>query len=59
MELRWLWAFGHYVGPYPIFWSGCLRQGVVHADFEKWLEALGNASLRERWNGFRANSFLV
>ena len=49
-ELRRLWMFGHYLGPYPIYWSGCMRQGKPHADFEKWLAASGSNELVCSWN---------
>jgi hypothetical protein len=42
--------FGHYLGPYPIFWSGCMRQGNPHADFEKWLAWFGPRELKAAWN---------
>jgi len=57
-ELRRLWMFGHYLGPYPIFWSGCMRQGKPHADFEKWLARLGPAELRSSWTTTKAEGFL-
>jgi hypothetical protein len=50
------WRFGHYAGPYPIYWSGCLRQGKVHADFEKWLTRFSILPLRESWKSFVAHS---
>lgn len=48
-ELRRLWMYGHYLGPYPLFWSGTMRQGRPHADFEKWLENSGPRELRTAW----------
>jgi len=56
-ELRRLWMFGHYLGPYPIFWSGCMRQGNLHADFEKWLARFGPRELRESWGTAKAECF--
>lgn len=56
VEERTLWYFGHYSGAYPIFWSGCLRQGKVHADFEKWLGQFGRESMRESWKSFVAEN---
>ncbi|TSA31404.1 MAG: hypothetical protein D4R65_11275 [Verrucomicrobiaceae bacterium] len=55
LELRWLWAFGHYAGPYPVFWSGCMRQGMPHADFEKWLASSGPEDLVSSWNAAKAD----
>ena len=56
-ELRRLWMFGHYLGPYPIYWSGCMRQGKPHADFEKWLAASASNELVCSWNKAREDCF--
>ena len=53
-ELRRLWMFGHYLGPYPIFWSGCMRQGNPHADFEKWVSRFGPRELKSSWSTAKA-----
>ena len=58
-ELRRFWMFGHYLGPYPIFWSGCMRQGKPHADFEKWLARFGPRELRASWRTARGECFLA
>ena len=58
-ELRRLWMFGHYLGPYPIFWSGCMRQGKPHGDFEKWLARFGPRELRSSWTAAKADCFLA
>ena len=52
VEQKTLWRFGHYAGPYPIYWSGCLRQGKVHADFDKWMSRFGCDDLRQDWDSF-------
>jgi hypothetical protein len=52
-ELERFWMYGYFGGPYPIFWSGCLRQGKAHADFEKWLSIFGSADLRKSWEEAR------
>ena len=57
-ERRWLWAFGHYAGPYPIFWSGCMRQGKPQGDFEKWLAASGSTEFLASWMAAKENCFL-
>lgn len=54
IEARRLWVFGYYGGPYPIFWSGCLRQGKRHADFEKWLSVFGPHDLESSWRKLEA-----
>ena len=56
-ELRRLWMFGHYLGPYPIFWSGCMRQGKPHEDFEKWLARFGPRELKASWKAAKEESF--
>jgi len=56
-ELRRFWMFGHYLGPYPIYWSGCMRQGKPHADFEKWLAVSGSKELVCSWNKAREECF--
>ena len=56
-ELRRLWMFGHYLGPYPVYWSGCMRQGKPHADFEKWLAVSGPNELVCSWNKAREDCF--
>jgi hypothetical protein len=53
MEQKTLWRFGHYAGPYPLYWSGCLRQGKIHADFEKWLSRSANKNLKSSFEHFQ------
>lgn len=56
-EIERFWLYGYFGGPYPIFWSGCLRQGKVHGDFEKWLSIFGSSDLRKSWE--EARNFIV
>ncbi|MCF7729077.1 MAG: hypothetical protein K9M81_01775 [Chthoniobacterales bacterium] len=49
LEKKELWRYGHYLGPYPIFWSGLMQQGRPHQGFEKWLSSCGNRELQEEW----------
>ena len=56
-EVRRFSMFGHYLGPYPIYWSGCMRQGKLHVDFEKWLAASGSSELVCSWNKAREDCF--
>ena len=56
-EVRRLWLFGHYLGPYPIFWSGCMRQGKPHADFEKWVSRFASRELRSAWSTAKTECF--
>ena len=56
-EIRRFWLFGHYLGPYPIFWSGCMRQGNLHTDFEKWVVRFGPRELRSSWREAKEKYF--
>ncbi|MFI0348475.1 MAG: hypothetical protein ACH346_06905 [Chthoniobacterales bacterium] len=49
VEQKLLWRYGHYLGPYPLFWSGVMQQGQAHAGFEQWLQKPGNKSLLASW----------
>lgn len=49
LEKKLLWHYGHYVGPYPLFWSGLMQQGNPHHGFEKWLHACGDRALQQEW----------
>lgn len=58
MEIRLHWVFGRYQGPYPMFWSGCMRQGKVNHDFEKWVQTHGSSRLQTAWARAKAECFL-
>ena len=58
VEIRSMWLYGHYEGPYPIFWSGCMRQGRVNQDFERWVARYGENVLRSSWNRVKADCLL-
>jgi hypothetical protein len=47
LEKKLLWHFGHYLGPYPLFWSGLMQQGKPHQGFTKWLKMYGSKELQE------------
>lgn len=57
-EIRSMWLYGHYQGPYPIFWSGCMRQGGVNQDFERWVTRHGSNALQSSWNRVKADCLL-
>jgi hypothetical protein len=57
-EIRSMWLYGHYQGPYPIFWSGCMRQGCVNQDFERWVTRYGSKNFQSSWNGVKADCSL-
>lgn len=58
MEIRLHWLYGHYQGPYPMFWSGCMRQGKVNRDFEKWVQTHGGRRIQTDWARAKAECFL-
>ena len=53
IERELLWLYGHYLGPYPIFWSGTMQKGKPHRGFEKWLHRRKNKKLRLLWERFK------
>lgn len=57
-EMRSMWLYGHYQGPYPIFWSGCMRQGCANQDFERWVTRHGSNVLRTAWQEVKADCLL-
>jgi hypothetical protein len=50
LEKNLLWRYGHYLGPYPLFWSGLMQQGKPHQGFEKWVCTSGDQALQREWN---------
>jgi hypothetical protein len=44
-----LWLYHYYRGPYPILWSGSMRQGAPSRDFENFLRFTGRSSLSQEW----------
>lgn len=44
-----LWAYQYYRGPYPILWSGAVRQGKPNKSFEGFLRFTGRRRMREEW----------
>ncbi|MBJ7390094.1 MAG: hypothetical protein JHC85_00920 [Chthoniobacterales bacterium] len=45
-----LWLYCYYRGPYPILWSGAMRQGVPSGDFENFLRFTRRTELRRGWD---------
>lgn len=45
-----LWLYHYYRGPYPILWSGAMRQGMPSRDFDNFLRFTGRSALRREWN---------
>lgn len=48
-----LWLYHYYRGPYPILWSGTMRQGAPSRDFENFVRFTGRAKIRREWNGVK------
>lgn len=46
---RWLWPYCFYRGPYPIFWSGVMRQGKVGAEWAAFLKFFNPSGIAEEW----------
>jgi len=46
---RWLWPFCLYRGPYPIFWSGVMRQGGVSREWANFLKWAKPRALAQEW----------
>jgi hypothetical protein len=57
-EIRIHWIYGHYQGPYPLFWSGCMRQGKINRDFETWVRHHGNERIQSDWEQAKSKCFL-
>lgn len=50
LEKKLLWRYGHYLGPYPLFWSGLMQKGKPHEGWEQWLHHSGDQKLKEQWS---------
>lgn len=48
--LQLLWPYCYYRGPYPIFWSGVMRQGGPSPEFDRFTRALPFTPLSKEWN---------
>ena len=49
LERQLLWLYGHYAGPYPLFWSGTMQKGKRHLGWERWLRYMGDQELKKSW----------
>jgi hypothetical protein len=47
LDQRLMPYLGYINGPYPIFWSGLLRQGRLHEDALRFLERTGRHAMAE------------
>lgn len=50
MQKRLFWRYCHYLGPYPLFWSGVMQQGKPNQHWEQWLERSRDPELQASWN---------
>jgi len=55
LERKLLWLYGHYLGPYPLFWSGTMHKGKIHLNWEKWLQTGGDKRLKKAWQSVKGN----
>ncbi len=44
-----LWLYQYYRGPYPLLWSGAVRQGKPSRDFANFLRFTGRRQLQREW----------
>ena len=49
-EKKLCWRYGHYLGPYPLFWSGVMQQGKPNQDWERWLQGSSDRELEVSWS---------
>jgi hypothetical protein len=52
------WRYCHYLGPYPLFWSGVMQQGKPHQGWERWLQRSGDLALQSSWEKLKRQVFL-
>jgi hypothetical protein len=46
---RWLWPYCYYRGPYPLFWSGVMRQGKESAEWAAFLKIFNPSNIKTEW----------
>jgi hypothetical protein len=51
------WRYSHYLGPYPLFWSGVMQKGKPNQDWERWLEYSSNQELKQSWDELKQKVF--
>ena len=57
-QKKLLWHYGHYLGPYPLFWSGVMQQGKPNQDWERWLQRSNDLELKSSWSEVKQQVFL-
>lgn len=51
------WLYCHYLGPYPLFWSGVMQQGKPHQSWERWLKRSKDQELQASWKKVKEEVF--
>lgn len=51
------WRYSHYLGPYPLFWSGVMQQGKPNQDWERWLQRSSDRELQASWASVKEEVF--
>lgn len=46
---RWLWPYCYYRGPYPMFWSGVMRQGKPGREWLAFVRCFRNSRVVREW----------
>jgi len=57
MQRKLFWRYGHYLGPYPLFWSGVMQQGKPSENWEQWLQRSGDDALQASWKSVKEEVF--
>ncbi len=50
VQKKLFWRYHHYLGPYPLFWSGVMQQGHPSGNWEQWLKQSGDHELQLSWS---------
>ena len=56
-QKKTLWRYGHYLGPYPLFWSGVMQQGKPNQNWERWLQGSNDLELKSSWSEVKQQVF--
>lgn len=51
-EKNLLWLYCYYRGPYPLFWSGVMRQGKVSGEWAEFVRVFPSRSTCQAWKRF-------
>ncbi|MCX6957063.1 MAG: hypothetical protein NT164_00740 [Verrucomicrobiae bacterium] len=56
-QKKLFWRYSHYLGPYPLFWSGVMQQGKPNQDWERWLQRSSDRELKASWASVKEEVF--